>query len=376
MKRYLILLFAALVIAGCGASVKKDPAGGPADRGATTATVKLLASMKKMSEQGIMFGHQDDLAYGTTWIYPSGESDVKSVAGDYPALFGMDMGHMEHGSPVNLDSVPFEDMRAFVRAIDSMGGIITFSWHLDNPLTGGNAWDVSDKNTVASVLPGGKQNEMYCQWLDRLAEWFLSLKESNGDPVPVIFRPFHEHTGSWFWWGQTLCTADQYKGLWRFTVDYLRNTKGVHNLLYAYSTSGDISDSGQYLERYPGDDYVDILGFDYYQDNSQGGGRYITEVNSLLGLLTEIAGQHGKLPALTETGLESVSDPQWWTGTLWPAVRDHRISYLLVWRNAHNRPGHYYAPFPGQQSADDFVTFTALPQTLFLKDVEELRKDN
>lgn len=52
--------------------------------------------------------------------------------------------------------------------------------------------------------------------------------------VPVLFRPWHEHTGSWFWWGEKLCTPEEYKALWHMTVDILRSD-GVDNALYAYS---------------------------------------------------------------------------------------------------------------------------------------------
>src|SRR5690606_29889915 len=119
---------------------------------ATPETVNMLAGLKQAAGQGIMFGHQDDLSYGIGWVYPGGESDVKRVIGDYPAVYGMDLGDIEHRSPVNLDSVPFDDMKVFVQQIWERGGVITFSWHVDNLLTGGTAWDVSSDRAVASVL--------------------------------------------------------------------------------------------------------------------------------------------------------------------------------------------------------------------------------
>jgi len=57
---------------------------------------------------------------------------------------------------------------------------------------------------------------------------------------------------------------------------------------------------------------------------------------------------------------------------LWPAIRDHRISYALVWRNAHNKPGHFYAPWPGQVSEKDFIDFYNMPETLFQKELTEM----
>jgi len=335
----------------------------------TEETVNLREALISLSNEGLMFGHQDDLAYGVDWKYPDGESDVKRTCGDFPAVYGMDLGHLELGSEYNLDSVAFDHMKIFTREIFDRGGIITFSWHADNPETGGDAWDISSKNTVASVLPGGPMHEKFKQWLDRLAEFFLSLTDDSGTAIPVIFRPYHEHTGSWFWWGQDLCSGEEFVDLWRFTIDYLASERNVQNLLFAYSTSSNFRDKEKYLERYPGDTYVDLLGFDYYQMSPTAGERYVKDVRRMLEMVAGIAEEHGKVAALTETGLERIPDPEWWTSVLWPAIKDLKISYALVWRNAIDRPGHYYAPFPGHASEDDFIRFYELPGTLFQQDI-------
>ncbi len=335
-----------------------------ADEKATQVTLNLFSNLSRLTEKGIMFGHQDDLSYGMRWVYPDGESDIKRIASDFPAVYGMDLGHLELGYSLNLDSVPFEDMKTFVREIYAWGGIVTFSWHADNPLTGGSAWDVSSDKAVASVLPGGENHEKYKEWLGRLADFFISLKDEQGETIPVIFRPYHEHIGSWFWWGQKLCSRQEYVSLWQFTVDYMRNNRNVHNLLYAYSASDGFTSTSEYLERYPGDNYVDVLGFDYYHSQS-----FIKDVKKRLEIITSIAYEHRKVPALTETGYEAIPDSTWWTGVLWPSIKESKISYVLVWRNAHNRPSHYFAPWPGQKSEKDFVDFYNLPETLFQKEV-------
>lgn len=370
MKPIIFFVLVTILISGCLPGQSKK--SGTADPLATAETKQLLAGLKAASEKGIMFGHQDDLAYGIGWVYPNGESDVKRVCSDYPAVYGMDLGHIELSATENLDSVPFEDMRVFAREIYARGGVITMSWHGDNPLTGGSAWDITSDKVVASVLPGGDNNEKYRKWLDNIAAFLNSLKDENGTAIPVIFRPYHEHTGSWFWWGQKLCTRDEYIGLWRFTVDYLCKEKDIHNLLFAYSSSGDISNKAQYLERYPGDDYIDLIGFDYYQMGGGGNRAFIDDVSRVLTILEEVATEHNKVPALTEAGYESIPDPVWWTGTFWPAMKDHKISYALVWRNAHNKPNHFYAPHPGHASEKDFIEFHNLPGTFFQKDATAL----
>ena len=370
MNKLLLPGAAMLLVMSC--SPGDGRRAGPADRSATPETAAMLAGLNQAAGEGIMFGHQDDLSYGIGWVYPAGESDVKRITGDYPAVYGMDLGDIEHRSPVNLDSVPFSDMRTFVDRIWSRGGVITFSWHVDNLLTGGTAWDVSSGRVVASVLPGGERHEEFRAWLDNLAEFLASLKDDQGVAIPVIFRPWHEHTGSWFWWGQDLCTTEEFVALWRFTFDYLCGEKNLHNLLFAYSSGGDIDSIGQYLERYPGDDYVDLMGFDYYQMPDAGNNSFRENVSRVLGIVTEAAVEHGKLAALTEAGYEGIPDSMWWTTTFWPAIENHRISYALVWRNAHNRPGHFYAPWPGHPSEQDFISFYSFRETLFQSELTAL----
>jgi mannan endo-1,4-beta-mannosidase len=87
----------------------------------------------------------------------------------------------------------------------------------------GTAWDVSSKEVVASILPGGKNHELFNTWLERLALFFISLKDDKGTPIPFIFRPYHEHSGSFFWWGTNICTDQEYSALWRYTVDFMQN---------------------------------------------------------------------------------------------------------------------------------------------------------
>jgi beta-mannanase len=99
--------------------------------------------------------------------------------------------------------------------------VITISWHLNNPLTGKSAWDPAP-GTVESILPGGEKNALYKSWLDKVAAFMLDLKGKNGEYIPVIFRPFHELNGSWFWWGKDNCSPEEFKTPVSFTEVYLR----------------------------------------------------------------------------------------------------------------------------------------------------------
>ena len=347
----------------------------PSDKNATRETVSLYKKLKVLATKGFMFGHQDDLAYGVNWRYENGRSDVRDASGEYPAVYGWDLGGLEMGQENNLDGIPFKKMKQYIREGYSRGGVITISWHLRSP-TGAEkgAWDTTH-GTVKTILPGGSNHELYKQWLDKVAGFMHSLKGDKGELIPVLFRPFHELTGNWFWWCRNTCTEIEFKTLWRFTSFYLQQEKKVHNLLWVYNTADNFSSKDDFLQRYPGDDIVDMISFDAYQyDDPQKSDWYIKNVNTKLKVICEIGTERNKLTALAETGYEAIPYAHWWTKTLLPAIGNNKISYVLVWRNhglaTWNNKMHYYAPYKGQVSQVDFIKFYELINTFFEKDVK------
>jgi len=363
-----------LAVSGCAGRGPAIPENAlPSDPEATRETQVLYANLKSLAPDYVLFGHQDALAYGVKWKVDEGRSDVKDVAGSHPAVFGWELGDLELGAAENLDGVDFDNMKRWIEQGYEEGGVITISWHMNNPVSGGNAWDTT--RAVFAILPGGEKHELYRTWLDALAAFVGGLQTGNGRPIPIIFRPFHEHSGSWFWWGGANVTADEYVQLWRFTVDYLRDEKGLHNLLFAYSTDV-FTDEENYLEHYPGHEYVDILGYDDYQALRTDEGTQLMTIR--LQKLVQMADEFGKISALTETGLEGVNVTDWWTGRLLKAFKSdsvsRRISYVLVWRNANEAdiPGHHFGPYAGHLSAPDFVQFAADPFVLLLEELPDL----
>ena len=341
------------------------------DKKSTKELVVFYEKLTHLTEKGILFGHQDDLAYGVNWKYEAGRSDVKEVAGDYPAVYGWDLGGLENKSANNLDGIPFDKMRQYIKEAHQRGGVITLSWHINNPLTGKDAWDTTPKS-LASVLPGGEKHEKYKAWLDEGIQFIKTLKDRDGKPIPMLFRPYHELTGNWFWWCRNNGSPEEFKSLWRFTLEYFQQ-KGIHNLIYVYNTS-DYKTKEEFLEYYPGADYADVLSFDKYQytdplkDNS-----FVEDCQKQFKIMNEVAQEQHKIMALAETGYEAIPYDKWWTDTLMKAIGDYKISYVLVWRNhgwqEKEKKMHYYAPFKGQLSEKDFVEFYNLERILFEKDV-------
>ncbi|MBO9631832.1 MAG: beta-mannosidase [Chitinophagaceae bacterium] len=346
----------------------------PSDPQATDAARHLYTKLQSISKQYTIFGHQDALAYGVGWKGVNGRADVKSVVNDYPGVYGWDIAHLELDSARDIDGVPFADTKRFIREGYERGGIITISWHARNPLSAGSAWDTTP-GTVKAILPGGVKHELYISWLDKVAVFMNDLKDSKGALIPILFRPFHELTGNWFWWCQNVTTKDEFKELWKFTVHYLRDKKQLHHLLYVYNTAGFVTEA-EFMEQYPGDDVTDLISFDNYQykTDPQSREQFISHMRTMSETICRIASEKGKIAAIAETGLEAIPDPKWWTGVVWPIVKDLSIAYVLVWRNhgysEHAKKMHYYAPYPKQVSAADFKRFYRNPRILFEKELK------
>jgi len=322
----------------------------------------LMNTLSSAAEQGkVLFGHQDALMYGHAWHLTSEEtqyaqSDVYEVCGDYAAILGYDLGEIELGGENNIDGNSFRQMREAAIKNHERGGLLTFSWHPRNPLTGGDAWDVSSDKVVESILPEGENHEKFMGWLEIVADYLSSYD------MPMIFRPWHENSGSWFWWGKGICTPEQYKALWVMTYDYLVKERGLNNLVWAYCPS-----ASDYMTTYPGDDYVDIMGTDIYVYNPDG---FIDQVQHDLEIISSLAKSHRKILALTETGWESTPDPKFWTEKLLAGLEGYPVAYALAWRNASDKPTHYFGPWAGAADEDDFKEFYQNEKTLFLNDIK------
>jgi len=329
---------------------------------ATCQTQSLYQQLKNLRANHLLFGHQNSTLEGLGWEDLNGfedKSDCLEAVGDYPAVVGFDFVR------------GFIFQRHTIRAHER-GAMITFSDHMDNFKTRGGAWDAQN-NSVAGVLEAGSaaQNRLI-QHLDKVASFFNGLLDENGDLIPVIYRPFHENTGDWFWWGTPYCTAEEYVALWKFTVDYLRNTRNIHHVLYAYSPS-DPAFLGGYNARYPGDDYVDIIGFDSYAVVA-----YEMFLVPNAQLVVEFAAQRNKVAALTEFGvnggIQFANETDWFTNVFLAPLKNDSIAkelaYAHTWRN--DRANHHWIPLPNSPNHPDFVNFYEDEFTLFEADLPDL----
>lgn len=340
------------------------------DKNATEETQALYANLWQVQQTGFMFGHHDDLTYGRTWQYEAGRSDTKEVCGDYPGVYGVDLAEVMDDRAEQQANVNQIRRRCILEA-RQRGMVILACAHLNNPLTGGDAWDNSRNDVVKEILTAGSMTQnKFNSWLDRLVKFAGDLKDEQGKLIPIIFRPYHEHTQDWSWWGNRCTTEQEFINLWRYTVDYLRQA-GVHQFIYAISPQMDSPKTeADFIYRWPGDDYVDFIGMDCYN----GGVAATMSVN--LRMLQSVAAKKGKPCGVTETGVEAFSDAKYWTQQVLVPAEGRKISMIVTWRNkfvdGNESDKHYFSVFPGHPSEADFVRFYNNPQTLFCKDLPSM----
>lgn len=347
------------------------------DKNATKETKILYHSLKAISKEHILFGHQHALEYGHGWSNESNKSDVKLVTGSHPAVVGIDFSGFSGHSKEEIEKTKTVLKKNVIDTYER-GGITTVSWHFNNPACGGGFYwkDSVSVAAMSLIKKGGSHHEQYKEILKTIADFAHSVKAKDGKLAPMIFRPFHEFDGDWFWWGKKYTSREDFIEVWQFTVSYLRDTLGVHNFIYAFSPDSRFNSESEYLERYPGDDYVDLFGMDDYGDFGRDGKYDLDAGIKRLKIISDIAIQKKKLAAFTETGLESIPNETWWTETLLKSLQKEKIElcYVLVWRNDAKSPTHYYAPFPGQISEKDFIKFYYDSYTLFENDLKNIYK--
>ena len=240
------------------------------DTEATAETQSLMAYLNSVYGEHIISGQQEIYKYGPhDFEY---EFDyLNDLTGHYPAIRGFDYGNFTCPAFGSDDG----STDRIIDWVNTRGGIATASWHLNVPndmssYTVGASVDWSNTSYNAkdndfspsnAYTAGTKEYEYYRMALDTLATEFNKLEELG---IPIIWRPLHEAEGgggetqSWFWWGKE--GSEVYRNLWIYTYNVLTNEYGCHNLIWAWN-SYDFSTSANW---YPGDDYVDIIGYDKY----------------------------------------------------------------------------------------------------------------
>ncbi len=299
----------------------------------------------------IMLGHQNAGHIGVSISSHDGtESDVKNLTGHHPAVVGIDTLGLT-GYEGNM-----EELVKTVKQLHREGVIITLSSHMPNFSLGGDKFidytpNITEGSVGKRIMPGGDLNGKYLEFLGLIADFASKCIDLSGERIPMIFRPFHEGNGGWFWWGSSTLSDRSYKDLFRYTIDVLWD-KGVRNFAYCYSCNGVIASPSELGTRYPGDDYVDMVGLDFYHDADKPTEQFAEETLMSLSAIEEFCEEHGKPYAVTEIGrrtLDSLGrgyfeglapegnrDLTWFTDILRAfegSEAARRAAYMLFWAN-------------------------------------------
>lgn len=364
------------------------------DSQATDSAKALYAYLQGLTESDqVLFGHQNDVSRSV-----SGKElgDVKDVTGSVSGIFGIDSLSLFGSEAGGTDAkTALDNSIKYSKDAAEKGAIVTLSAHMPNftnaKITKNedgtynffncdfNESKDTSGDSLKKILPGGEKNEVYKAYLDTIAKYANELQKAN---IPVIFRPFHENTGSWFWWGSAN-TAESYKSLYAYTRDYLES-QGVHNMLYVYSPNGPLESEEDYMKAYPGDAYVDILAFDYYNDfntyPASADTSFFDNLDKTCSVVSSVAKKHDKLAAISETGTrvmkkdgsdnegllvknnpvsEAKSGKNWYQEVS-NIAKKNDMPYYLVWANFSDT--NFYVPYKyndtlGQEMINDFISY-------------------
>jgi len=356
-----LLAFAIILLAGCAQNTPS-----PVNPNATKEAKELLSFLYEIQGTYTLAGEHNFASDLKKY-----DDQIHDMTGKYPVVWGSDFSfrdlgegfeNYQHAGPATI-TVPFvrpcvEDERTLDEARQGIvdeakakwaeGRIITLMWHCIDPRQGGTNDANGDKVwTMKENAPsweewdslctdGTELNKAWKREMDTVIPYLKQLQDAN---IPVLWRPFHEMNGEWFWWGNKQ-GENGFKQLWIVTYNYMAIENGLNNLLWVFDPNAprvkENDDAFAYELFYPGNDYVDVLAADIYaKDFKQshhdqlielGGGKPIS------------MGEVGQLPDELVTFDEQ---PQWTWFMVWGyfiSARPEDTEKLELVRNVYNSP--------------------------------------
>jgi mannan endo-1,4-beta-mannosidase len=273
---------------------------------------------------------------------------VFTDTGKYPALKGFDMMELPYNwtnygrNQINEAVEWWEGKNKMngaspaAQLIPGKRGIVAFCWHWRMPAPTGTGmyfyttsgsstdytnfripWKDGELDTESADFQRIKSD------LDKAAALLQILKSQD---IPVLWRPLHEASGGWFWWGAKDVTdpAKRFIALWEYMYDYLTNEKDLNNLIWVWN--------GQHNDWYPNPDTVDIVGFDYYTNSSsQSTAQNYNSQSVTFNNTQNMVPLKDRIVALTENG--AIPDPD-------KCRNDNAMwSWFMVWNDSNNTVG-------------------------------------
>ncbi len=229
----------------------------PVNPSATPEARELLAFLYQISGHQTLSGQHNTPEHMADY-----NRRAEEITGKYPAVWGQDFGF----SATDMDAVKYRPaVMEEAKRQHAAGSVITLMWHAVRPIEDepgtfkeSICGKITDQDWRDLLTPG---TDVYNRWLaqaDVIAGFLTGLRDAN---IPVLWRPYHEMNGDWFWWGKA---SDNYIALWKQMYDRFVNHHRLDNLLWVWNANAPAPHILPYPACYPGAEYVDILATDIY----------------------------------------------------------------------------------------------------------------
>lgn len=385
------------------------------DANATYETRLLLERLHAATQKGLsMIGMDSSTRFGEFMrTHPNGPkdwsktvvgdtTDIGDVCGKAPSIYGIDIANIVgdwHGIGQSDNEKQRQQAHSretagnHIKTIHRNGGIITLHYHMHNPIDDSSygkgpaeVWQLLNpyrKDRKSSQFPqtNGIAFKRFRAKIDSLVDFLQEMVDDEGKLIPVIFRPFHENNGNWFWWGlpdgaDVDAYATAFRQVWQWMVWYIHDRRGHHAILWATGPNGGLGKglltSEDYWRTLPEPPFVDILGYDRYDDYGSENSSAVEEIR----FVVQEADRLGKVAAVTESGISFKGDRSMWPENIWtkhligPVKNDPvatRVAWILLWHNFPNdgERGNYFGPHNNHGNAEDFRKVAQREDVLF-----------
>lgn len=273
-----------------------------------------------IAKEQLVVGQQcGDAPDSTWWYYNTYVDQLADKTGRHVGLIGADFGWFEG------DNYPVQTLIDHWRE----GGLVTVSWHADNPFVDevDVYWDTvngKDKIDLKALLRDAEKTAAWTSYRTELDKVAGALQKLQDAGVTVIWRPFHEMNGDFFWWGTNAhgnqqTNEEDYKALWVDLYKVLRWDYGLNNLIWTYSVVPSETWYASVTAYYPGSDYVDLVGMDYYGNEPDF--PHYDELKAL-----------GKPIVMSESGPREAAYGNW-DMMEWANMLKGKAAYFLQWHS-------------------------------------------
>lgn len=274
----------------------------PINSQATVEAVTVLQHLYAISGVNIISGQHDYLESPDEW-----NNQVKGLTGKYPGLHGYEFGAIMDQSDSQMAAQRQQVVNSAI-AWNQAGGLVTITFHENIPGTC-LCWsnvkkEMSQADFDKYVTSNTPQYNQLIADLDKAAVYLGKLRDAG---VPVLWRPYHEMNGGWFWWGK----KSNFPALWNIMYDRFVNVHKLNNLLWVWSPNAPNAGSDSYQATYPGKSKVDVLAVDIYDNDYHPD--YYTKIVELANGKPVAVGENGELPSKSILN----NQPKW--------------AYLMTW---------------------------------------------